>query len=249
MVCMLALGMRFRHTFAAIRWHDDTARDLMIAKRIARSGTFAAIAPCAGMSGGKIQNSYLYYNLLGLFWSFGDRAASVIYIFTLLGCLSLLAGFEIGRQIGGKWLALSCLLALAVNTYIAHYQISVYQRSILPSAALVLVMLSIHAIKKKSFLSLFILHSFFLFSLLIHYSMATLIIPLAVVTLITLHINQLAFKQKAFYVLGTGIGALALFLILTGTSLTQATSFFFSTQKSTVWHEENISLQDTLLYQ
>lgn len=200
------------------------------------------------MSSGKIQNSYLYYNLLGLFWRVGDSTASVIYIFTLLGCLSLLAGFEIGRQIGGKWLGLSCLLALAVNTYIAHYQISVYQRSILPSAALVLVVLSISAIKKRSFLSLFLLHSFFLFSLLLHYSMATLIIPLAVITLIALHTNKAAFKQKVFYVLGTAIGALVLFLILTGIDLTQATSFFFSTQKSTVWQEENVSLQDTLIY-
>ena len=95
----LACFTRLTNIYSRTQWFDDSARDIMIAKRINEDGKFSTVRPLANASGGVLKNSYVYYNALAVLWSFGHDKMSVILGFTVLGLLSLLAGWEIGRQV------------------------------------------------------------------------------------------------------------------------------------------------------
>lgn len=215
----LACFTRFTNIYSRTQWFDDSARDIMIAKRINESGRFSTVRPLANASRGVLKNSYVYYNVLAILWSFGHDKLSVIFGFTLLGILSLLAGWEIGRQVGGKWLGLVCLFALAVNVTLSQLQLSVYQRNTLPSLSLVVVMLAIWAWNCTSLRRVVLLQLVFTFGVLLHYSLLTLLPAVLGVTGWVFVKNQAPVAKKLLVLSVAGVVCLSLWFVTTTSSI------------------------------
>ncbi|MBW7944517.1 hypothetical protein H3C70_03900 [Patescibacteria group bacterium] len=215
----LACFTRLTNIYSRTQWFDDSARDIMIAKRINEDGKFSTVRPLANASGGVLKNSYVYYNALAVLWSFGHDKMSVILGFTVLGLLSLLAGWEIGRQVGGKWLGLVCLFALAVNVTLSQFQLSVYQRNTLPSLSLVVVMLGIWAWNCVSLRRAVLLLLTFTFGVLLHYSLLTMLPAVLVVTGWVFIKNQAPVAKKLLVLGLAGVACVSLWLVTTSGSI------------------------------
>lgn len=215
-VVVLACYIRLVNIYDRMQWFDDSARDMMVAKKIGESGQFGTVRPLAQASYGRLKNSTVYYNMLAFLWSFGRQRTSIIYGFAALGIISLFAGWEIGRQVGGKWLGLCCLFLLAISTTLAQAQISVYQRNLLPSLSLVVVMLAIWAWQCRSLKRVVVLQVFFTFGVLIHYALLTLAPAVAIVSIWVFWQHKSSLPKKSLVM---GLSAIACFLFwLTTTS-------------------------------
>ena len=210
-----ACYLRLTQIYERTQWFDDSARDITVAKKIFESGTIGTVRPFAASSNGYLSNSILYYNLLAFFWAFGQQPLSVILGFTFLGVLSLGAGWEIGRQIGGKWLGLLCLFALGSNLGLAQQQLSVYQRNLLPSIALVIVMLSLWVWRCPSLRRVVALQIIFTLGFLLHYGLLTLAPAVSLVSLWAFFKNNQSIAKKSVVYLGSATLCMVLWSGLT----------------------------------
>ncbi|GEM_PF-1695534 len=233
----LAFYSRFSNLYARTQWFDDSARDMLIAKKIYESGTVGTVRPFAGAGQGVLNNSIIYYNILALFWMVGKSSLSVMYSFTFFGVLALLAGWEIGRQVGGKWLGLACLALLAINTTLAQYQLSVYQRNFLPSFALIIVAVSLWVWKCPSLRRLIFLHFVFTFGVLLHYGLLTLAPGVLLMTFLVWRRNIHPPLEKAAALLISFLGCSVFWMV---TTFSSPLRFLLFSQQTTL---ENVPAQ------
>lgn len=227
-ITLLAVNLRLFNIMSKTQWFADSARDITIAKKISSMQSFSPIAPYAALSDNHIKNTYVWFNLLAIFWSIGQSPESVVICFTTIGILALFASFEIGRQIGGKWLGLTCLFSLAINSSLAKQQISVFQRNIIPSILLLLMMVSLHTFRKKSLVYLIIAIYIYFLGVLLHYSMATITPVVMMLTIVTLIQNKCNCLIKGITIVGTLVSLIVIWLILSQNNLNMLGSYIQS---------------------
>ncbi len=226
LVVSIAIFTRFHAIWDRTQWFDDSARDVLIAKKISESRTFVPISPKANMGQGYLKNSYLYYNWLGFLWTIGGNEITMLHIFTAINVLSLFFGYQIGKDIGGKWLGLLCLLALSLSSSLAQHNISIYQRSYLPTLSLLIVMLGIKVIKNSSLKVLLLFHIVFTIGVLFHYSIATFAPVVAIISVLQFISNRQRAVTKIAVFISSIIINVSLYLLLTGSNIGEISTFF-----------------------
>lgn len=228
-IFLLAGYLRLAEIYERSAWFDDTARDIIIAKKIVESGSLGTVRPFAAASQGRLNNSIVYYNFLAGLWSFGQTPLSVMIGFAVMGLLSLLAGWEIGRQIGGKWLGLLFLFLLSTNTTLVIHQLTVYQRNVLPSLALIIVMISLWVWRCPSLWRTTFLLVAFTISVLFHYGMLSLTPAVLGVALYAYWKSPQKLSRKVARAVLTFLCCFGMWLILTQSSIADV---FFLLQPS-----------------
>lgn len=153
-----------------MQWIDDSARDVLVAEKIAKVGNFVNLKP---NSGGLffLKNSAIYYNFLAILFKLAVNKNIFFIFYCFLQSLSLLAGFGIGFLIGGWYLGLFCLSILSFDGRLIFMQQSIYQRYIPASNSLFIILFSMFLINKFSLKKLILIQFIFIFLLLFHHSL------------------------------------------------------------------------------
>jgi len=172
----LAIFMRLFNPLSTMQWLDDSARDVIIAKEISETGSFVDIRPMSGTIPG-IKNSPFYYNSLALLWSFTKSFPDFLFVYTLIQTTTLIFGFFIGKEIGGRWLGLLVFAFLATSEPLSIIQHSVYQRYITPGLALAIIYFGIIAAKKNTLFSILTLNVTLTSAVLFHNSLFMFALP------------------------------------------------------------------------
>jgi hypothetical protein len=171
-----------------------------------------------------------------------------VAISLVIGLLSLLAGWEIGRQIGGKWLGLATFFVLSSSITLAQIQISVYQRNLLPSLTLFILMCAIWTWNCPSFRRYILLISVFTFSVFMHYGILTLAPALALVSLRVLHKNPLPMMRKVGIMTLLAILAYTAWAVTTESSLINLLTYTKYTTSETLGLAESAATHLAVLY-
>lgn len=173
-IIITSLFLRFHKQAEYLDFFADVGRDMLVAKHIAEDKKFTLAKPYANATTPYLNNSILYFNLLGIAWIIAPSIEAIMSLHTLLSILVVLYGYRITKQLCKDTMTgLFTAVHFTFSFYFIQLARLIWQPNLLPYIYILNLFLILK--KKVTYIDLYVAIFLLYLGFNIHYSTAIMV--------------------------------------------------------------------------
>lgn len=173
-IIITSLFLRFHKQAEYLDFFADVGRDMLVAKHIAEDKKFTLAKPYANATTPYLNNSILYFNLLGIAWIIAPSVEAIMSLHTLLSILVVLYGYRITKQLcKDAMTGLFTAVHFTFSFYFIQLARLIWQPNLLPYIYILNLFLILK--KKVTYIDLYVAIFLLYLGFNIHYSTAIMV--------------------------------------------------------------------------
>src|SRR3972149_12110870 len=132
LIILIGIFLRFQGVFSnSFAFTYDVGRDMLAVSDIASLNKIPLIGATTGLPG-VFYGPWWYYMLTPFFIIFSGNPQGIAFVMALVGVITIIAGYFLGKALGGNFLGLSLAVLISVSAILISLSSQIWNPNIVP---------------------------------------------------------------------------------------------------------------------